>query len=118
NLTGGLTPSDVVINFTDANAALKTSGGLHNESVVNGILLAAGGSTTVDFSPGLVNGEVIAGGNHAHFVSGAEVHSPGGSGGSVQSVPAPSSVVLMGLGGLVFAGLVLRPRRRQVALTT
>jgi hypothetical protein len=56
NLAGGLTPSDVVLNFTGTNPALKTSGGLNHESVVNGILLAPAASTTVDFSPGLIKG--------------------------------------------------------------
>jgi hypothetical protein len=66
-LTGGLTPADVVFNFTDTSPAIKTSGGMKHESVVNGILLASGVGTTVDFSPGLVFGEVIVGGEHAHF---------------------------------------------------
>jgi hypothetical protein len=116
NLAGGLTPNDVVINFTDPNAKLSTSGG-GNASVVNGILLAPGSGTTVDFSPGLVNGEVISGGNHAHFVSGAEVISPPSPPPPPPNVvPGPASVVLMGLGGFFFAGLMFWPRRQTAAL--
>jgi hypothetical protein len=109
NLTGGVTPSDVVLNFTGTNPALKTSGGLHHESVVNGTLLGPGAGTTVDFSPGLIKGEIIAGGNHAHFVSGAEVKSPG----PPDTAPEPSSVVLMGLGLVGVAGAHHLKRRRR-----
>jgi len=105
-LSGGLTPSDVVYNFTGNNPSLQSSGGLNNESVANGILLAPKG--TVDFAPGLVNGELIANGQHVHLVSGASVNqTPPGN-----VVPVPPSVVLMGLGGLAFAATLIRGRRR------
>ena len=110
NLTGGLTPSDVVINDTASGNAISASGGLNNESVVNGILLAP--NSGIAFAPGLINGEAIAGGNNIHFVSGAEVHSPP-SGPPV--VPAPSSLVLMGLGGLAFLGVTVLSGRRRTA---
>ncbi len=109
NLTGGLTPSDVVINDTASGNAISSSGGLNNESVVNGIILAP--NSGIAFAPGLVNGEVIAGGQTIHFVSGASVDGPP----SPPVVPAPPSVVLMGLGGFAFMGLTVLSRRRATS---
>jgi hypothetical protein len=73
-LRGGLTANDMVLNFTSSGQQLQTSGGLHNESVINGILLAPRDS--IGFAPGLINGELIAGGQSVHLVSGASVNSP------------------------------------------
>jgi hypothetical protein len=75
-----------------------------NESVVNGILLAP--DRGVAFSPGLVNGEVIAGGNTIHFVSGASVNQP-----PPPMVPEPASLLLLGLGIPALAGYAYRARR-------
>jgi hypothetical protein len=105
NLTGGLTPSDVVINQTAPSGDLSTSGGLNNESVVNAILLAP--NQGIAFAPGLVNGEVISGGSTVHFVSGASVNMP--------PVPAPPSMVLMCIGGTAVLGLAARSRRQRIA---
>ena len=108
-LTGGLTPNDVVFNLTGTGNNLQTSGGLNNESVINGIVLDANGS--VAMAPGLINGELIAGGQSVHLVSGASVNgSP-----PAPSVPEPSSAVLLVLGGLGMAGLVRRSWRRSSA---
>ena len=81
---------------------------MNNESVVNGILLAP--NSGIAFAPGLINGEAIAGGNTIHFVSGASVNTP------PNVVPVPPSVVLLGLGGLVLAGMVVRSRRQLAAV--
>ena len=40
-LFGGLTNSDVVYNFAGYGGDLQTSGGLNNESVINGIITGA-----------------------------------------------------------------------------
>jgi choice-of-anchor A domain-containing protein len=104
-LSGGLTPADVVFNVI-GNGSVQTSGGLGNESILNGILLAP--NATVALSPGQIVGELI-GGQSIDLASGAEV---------IGMIPAPPSVVLLGLGGLVFAGLVIRsrqPRAQAVA---
>jgi hypothetical protein len=85
NLTGGLTPDDVVFNLTSSGNNLSTSGGLNNESVINGIVLDAAGG--VAMAPGLINGELIAGGSTIHIVSGGSVN--GGGGGGHQEVPSP-----------------------------
>jgi hypothetical protein len=108
NLAGGLTPSDVVFNVTGRGPDVQTSGGLNNESVINGVLLATG--RNIGLSPGLINGELIAGGQSIHLVSGASVNGSG-----APMVPAPPSVVLMGLGGVAFVALVTRSRRRLAA---
>jgi hypothetical protein len=97
-LAGGVTNTDVVINDTATGNAISASGG-GNASVVNGIILAP--NSGIAFSPGLVNGEVIAGGSTIHFVSGAGVNQP-----SIPTVPEPSTYLLMasGLAALVWLG--------------
>jgi hypothetical protein len=107
NLTGGITPSDVVFNLTGTGNNLQTSGGLNNESVINGTVLDANGS--VAMAPGLINGELIAGGQSIHLVSGSSVNSPP----PPPRVPEPASALLMTLGGLGMAALVRRSRRRK-----
>jgi hypothetical protein len=106
-LTGGVTPADVVFNLTGTGNNLQTSGGLNNESVINGTVLNANGG--VAMAPGLINGELIAGGQSVHLVSGASVQSPP----PTPSVPEPASAVLMVLGGFGMSVLVRRSRRRK-----
>ncbi len=74
NVSGGVTATDVVINVQASGNAISSSGGLNNESVVNAILLAP--KSGVAFAPGLINGELIAGGQTIHLVSGASVVAP------------------------------------------
>jgi hypothetical protein len=93
NLTGGLTPNNVVLNVT-GNGDLHTSGGLNNESVINGILLAP--NSNIGFSPGQINGELIAGGA-IQLASGAGVD------GVPPDAPEPASLVILGLGGIGLA---------------
>ena len=104
-LTGGLTPDDVVINQT-GGGTVSTAGGLNNESVINGIVLDPTGK--FQLTPGLVNGEIIGGGQIA-LASGATINNTQ----PPPPVPAPPSLVLMGLGGLVFMGLTIRAGRRR-----
>jgi exosortase len=94
------------VNDETRIGVVEACGGLNNESIINGILLAPNGS--IGFAPGLVNGEVIAGGSTIHFVSGASINQPPG-----QVVPVPPSFVLMGMGGVAFAITTLRARRRR-----
>ena len=103
NLTGGVTPNDVVFNLT--GSGLQTSGGLNNESVINGIVLDPNGD--VGMAPGQINGELIAGGNSVHLVS-ANVNTP-----PVTSVPGPESMILALLGGLGMPVLAWRTSRRR-----
>lgn len=100
---GGVGQNDVVINMTGSGNTVSTSGGLNNESVIDAILLDPGPNGKFQLTPGLVNGEVIGGGQIS-LASGAAV------------VPAPPSFVLMGLGGLVFMGLTVLSRRRPAAV--
>ncbi len=85
----------------------------NNSGVTSGKLLLTGGVTASDvinFTGTSPKISASGGGNHAHFVSGAEVHSPG------SAVPPPPSVILLGLGGVAFVVLAARSRRSSVAL--
>jgi hypothetical protein len=109
NLTGGVTPNDVVFNLTGTGNNLQTSGGLNNESVINGIVLDPKGG--VAMAPGLINGELIAGGQSVHLVSGASVTTP-----PTPSVPEPASLLLAVVGGFGLTVVARRRARRARAL--
>ncbi len=102
NVSGGVTATDVVINVEGTGSQLQTSGGLNNESVINAILLAP--HRSIGFAPGLINGELIAGGQSIHLVSGASVITP-----PTSVVPeidpgsAASALALLCGGTMVFA---------------
>ena len=106
-LTGGLTANDVVLNNT-GTGQLQTSGGLNNESIINGIVLAPNAS--IGFAPGLINGELIAGGQSVHLVSGASANSP-----PTTTVPEPASLMLALLGSFGMTVLVRRCSGRDAA---
>jgi hypothetical protein len=113
DLAGRLTASDVVFNLTGSGPDVHTSGGLNNESVINGIVLAE--DRSLEFAPGLVNGEVITDSNHLHFVSGASVNQatppPGPLPRGTPTAPEPASVVLLGLGLPALLAYAYRARR-------
>jgi hypothetical protein len=94
-LTGvGLSESEVLFNIT-GTTGVAFSGGLNQESVLHGIILAP--DATVSITPGLVVGEVISGEN-VNIASGGSIQ-------GVTSVPdAGSTVMLMGLGLSFLAG--------------
>jgi hypothetical protein len=118
DLAGGLKVNDVVINVTSTSSGhnVTASGGSSPDpnhpgntlpnAVINGILLDVAGG--IAFSPGMVNGEIIGGGNEIRLVSGSQAN-------NIASVPEPSTIVgaLSGLIPLGVAGL-LRLRRRRV----
>ena len=85
-LSGGITADHVVYNFVGSGSALSTSGGLNQESIADGILLAP--QRDVGFAPGEVNGELIAGGTNIQIVSGGSVNQPPVGG----PLPLPASV--------------------------
>jgi len=109
-LAGGLTTTDVVINVTSTSGGdnVTASGGSSPDphhpgntlpnAVINGILLDVAGG--IGFSPGMVNGEIIGGGNEIRLVSGSQVNGP-----TITSVPEPTPIAL------ALAGLV--PARRD-----
>jgi hypothetical protein len=92
NVSGGLMATDVVLNVVGLGSDLQTSGGLNNESVINAILLAP--DRKIGFAPGLINSELIAGGQSIHLVSGASAD-------GLTSVPEPSSLALAALAGVL-----------------
>ena len=104
--TGGLGETDVVINLTSSQQ-LSTSGGLNNESVINGIILAP--QSDINMAPGRINGELIAGTNHIQIVSGGAV-----AGGATVPEPVHTSFVLTGLLAAIILGTGYRNRRRSV----
>lgn len=99
-LSGGLTPQDVVINL-GSNSSVSTSHGLNDESLITGILLGTSKNTSLQFSPGLVIGEVITDATHVQFASGASV------------VPESSSLALVAAVGAAVAGRCIVRRRRH-----
>ena len=109
-LSGGLTSSNVVLNFVGSKGGdLHTSGGLNNESVINAIVLAT--SRNIGFAPGLVNGELIAGGQQLHLVSGASANELT----THTSVPEPATCFLL---GAALLGLGCYRRKRPATITT
>jgi hypothetical protein len=104
-LGGGVTPSDVVVNVM---GDVQTSGGLNNESIINGIVLDIKGN--INLSPGQVNGEVIAGGNTVQFASGATFF-------QTSPVPEPSAfaIAFSALPALIGVPCLRRIRRRLAA---
>lgn len=96
-LSGGATTSDGLLNaLSSGTNPLPPSSGLTNS-----------GLTGILSSPGLGQGVLPAGGKTSPVASHTPAITP------PPSVPAPPSVILMGLGGLVFAALVVRSRRLQ-----
>ncbi len=90
----GLAVSEILFNFTGDNSKVATSGGLDNESIINGIILAP--YAPISLTPGLVNGEII-GGDSINIASGGAINGTPPS--PPPSVPdAGSSLVLMSIG--------------------
>lgn len=73
-LSGGLTPQNVVFNIVGTGSDVATSGGSSGNLpnvIISGILLAA--QRKIAFAPGMVIGEIIAGGQSLSLVSGSQV---------------------------------------------
>ena len=93
----GLSDSDILFNVEDSQG-VAFSGGLNNECVLDGIILADDAS--VSLTPGAVDGEIIAGGN-INVASGGSIQGN-------QNVPdASSSALLLGIACAFLAFLKL-----------
>ena len=98
-LSGGLIPAHVVFNVESSVATIQTSGGLSQEPVLNGILLANGAK--LQFATMSVVGEIFTNAKGDQFASGStytQAPPPSGPG-----VPEPVTLLLIGpaLGALV-----------------
>lgn len=104
-LSGGLTSDDVIFNIT-GSSAVQFSGGLNNESILNGIILAEGANVQV--TPGEVNGEIIGGAN-INIASGGSVNC---------TPPLPDGGKTMVMLGAALFGVTLMNRRLESARTS
>lgn len=96
-MSAGVADSNILYNFTASNAAINT----HIGDQVNGILLAAGSSSTMTLD-GTFNGELI--GHNISLLSNAVVNQP-------VVTPEPAALLLLGTGllGLAFCRKRLFP---------
>ncbi len=83
-LAGGLTFDEVLFNMTGSGGANVSFSGGGNSSQLTGIVLSPNGK--VQLSPGLVNGQIIAG-DDISIVSGAQVINP---------IPLPPAIWMFG----------------------
>jgi hypothetical protein len=99
SLISDATPDDVLYNFTGTQG-LSINGGLNQESILDGLVLAP--DAQVAITPGIVNGEIISGQN-VQIASGASVDD------TPASVPdGGSTALLIGAG----FGLLLAAKKR------
>ncbi len=105
-LAGGLTANDVVFNVTGNN--VQASGGLLNESVLAGTILAP--NENVQLSPGSFAGSIISGGN-INIASGANVSGVNGAPAPLIGASIPSFLIL---GGLLLALWLRRTGVRRI----
>ena len=66
--TNGLLQLSASNSLAVVNGNVATSGGLNNECVLYGLLVVP--TCTIHFSPGLIHGEILTGGNQAALASG------------------------------------------------
>jgi choice-of-anchor A domain-containing protein len=100
-LSGGITPSNVLFNFTGAGGAVNLT---NASSTLNGIFLAPLSGQSINLTPGTVNGVIIS--DMIHTSSGPDIN--GGGTGTGSGSPEPASLGVLALGAL---GLVVRRRR-------
>lgn len=85
------TPGDVIFNIT---GTFQTSGGLNQEAMIDGIVLAKG---QISLTPGLVDGELISD-TSINIASGGSVITPPGSNTQVPDSASTAMLLSMGLG--------------------
>ena len=113
--------TDVLINVTSTSSGdnVTASGGSSPDpshpgntlpnAYIQGILLDVAGG--IGFSPGMVLGEIIGGGNEIRLVSGSQVN---GAPSQTPSAPEPSSMAMvLVIGGLSISGYAWRRRRSK-----
>jgi hypothetical protein len=92
NLSGGVTASNVLYNFVGRHGSIST----HSHTVVNGTLLALRYDVSIN---GVVNGEVIAGGDFVGLGKHATINQMSFNGGGSTGTPGISGVVYDDLNG-------------------
>jgi PEP-CTERM motif-containing protein len=108
-VSGGLTPFDVLYNITGTGPEVVLGGGTPDgasSTTIAGILLAPGRDIAI--GPSLIVGEVIGGGNEIAIGAGGIVDSPA-------AAPEPSSLLLLAAGIAGLAAIAWRRHRRNLS---
>ncbi|HEV3443579.1 MAG TPA: collagen-binding domain-containing protein [Gemmataceae bacterium] len=115
-LTGGLNADDVLWNFVGGSnltggptLQINDNASSNAKNQVQGIFLDPNGAISITNAN--VHGRVFGGDTHDfQYVSGATISQP-------SAIPEPSSIMLVGFGGVGLAAVLARRRRALVAFT-
>jgi hypothetical protein len=107
SLSGGITSDHVLFNFVGTSGNLGASAG---GATVNGIFLAP--NMKINLDNVTINGRLFGGrtGQDFSIVSGFELNQP-----ATAATPEPSSLVLLGIGGIAMLGIRQQRSRKRAA---